>query len=74
MCGLRDIPSQTQLIQYKGLETVEELANYTDTEFDYMADRNSKGSPATTRVLMGLARTKTLKAVSARMPHVTSWS
>jgi hypothetical protein len=63
VCGLRDIPSQTRLIEYEGLETVEELANYTDSELDSMADRNSKRSPAATRVLMGLARTKKLKAV-----------
>jgi hypothetical protein len=63
VCGLRDIPSQTRLIEYEGLESVEELANYTDSELDSMADRNSKRSPAATRVLMGLARTKKLKAV-----------
>jgi hypothetical protein len=63
VCGLRDIPSQTRLIEYEGLETVEELANYTDSELDSMADRNSKRSPAPTRVQMGLARTKKLKAV-----------
>lgn len=63
VCGLRDIPSQTRLIEYEGLETVEELANYTDSELDSMADRNSKRSPAATRVLMGLSRTKKLKAV-----------
>ena len=63
VCGLRDIPSQTRLIEYEGLETVEELANYTDNELDAMADRNSKRSPVNTRVLMGLARAKKLKAV-----------
>jgi hypothetical protein len=64
VCGLRDIPSQTRLIEYEGLESVEELANYTDSELDSMAeDRNSKRSSPTTRVLiMGLARTKKLKA------------
>jgi len=41
VCGLRDIPFQTRLIEYEGLETVEELANYTDNELDTMADRNS---------------------------------
>ena len=44
VCGLRDIPSQTRLMQYEGLESVEELANYTDSELDSMADRNSKRS------------------------------
>ena len=63
VCGLRDIPSQTRLIEFEGLEEIEELANYTDAELDTMADRNSKRSPATTRVQMGLARTKKLKAV-----------
>jgi hypothetical protein len=63
MCGLRDIPSQTRLIEFEGLEDINELANYTESELDAMADRNSKRSPATTRVQMGLARTKKLKAV-----------
>ena len=61
--GLRDIPSQTQLIQYEGLETVEELVNYRDSKLDSMADCNSKRSPADTRVLIGLACTKKLKAI-----------
>ena len=64
VCGLRDIPSQTRLIEYEGLENVEDLANYTDAELDTMADRNSKRNPTTTRVQMGLARTKALKAVT----------
>ncbi|KAI2490039.1 hypothetical protein MHU86_24554 [Fragilaria crotonensis] len=63
MCGLRDIPSQTRLIEFEGLEDINELANYTDSELDAMADRNSKRSPAPTRVQMGLSRTKKLKAV-----------
>jgi hypothetical protein len=63
VCGLRDIPSQTRLIEYEGLETIEELANYTDSELDAMADRNSKRTPQNTRIQLGLARTKKLKAV-----------
>ncbi|KAI2490029.1 hypothetical protein MHU86_24544 [Fragilaria crotonensis] len=63
VCGLRDIPSQTRLIEYKGLETIEELANYTDRELDTMADRNSKRNPQNTCIQLGLARTKKLKAV-----------
>jgi len=50
VCGLRDIPSQTRLIEFEGIENVEDLANYTDTELDTMADRNSKRSPAAQRV------------------------
>jgi hypothetical protein len=42
VCGLRDIPSQTRLIELEGIENVEDLANYTDSEIDAMADRNSK--------------------------------
>ena len=64
LCGLRDIDPQTRLIEYEGLENVEDLANYTDAELDSMADRNSKRSPVNTRVQMGLARTKTLKAIT----------
>lgn len=30
VCGLREIPAQTRLIDYEGIETVEGLANYTD--------------------------------------------
>jgi hypothetical protein len=41
VCGLRDIPSQTRLIEYKGIETVEDLANYIDTELNVMADRQA---------------------------------
>ena len=64
VCGLRDIPSQTRLIEYEeGLENIEELANYTDRELDTMADRNSKRTPQNTRIQLGLARTKKLKAV-----------
>ena len=63
VCGLRDIPAQTRLIEFEGLESIDELANYTDSELDTMADRNSKRSPPNTRVQMGLARTKKLKAV-----------
>jgi hypothetical protein len=64
MCGLRDISSQTRIIDYEGLENVNDLANYTDAELDTMADRNSKRTPFNTRVQMGLARTKTLKAIT----------
>ena len=48
MCGLRDIPSQTRLIEYEGLDDISDLANYTDSELDAMADRNSKHSPTPT--------------------------
>jgi hypothetical protein len=64
MCGLRDVPSQTRLIEYEGIENVTDLANYTDAEIDTMADRNSKRTPNNTRVQMGLARTKALKAIT----------
>lgn len=63
VCGLRDIPSQTRLIEFEGIDDVDDLANYTDTEIDQMADRNSKRSPAAQRVQFGLKRTKYLKAV-----------
>ena len=53
VCGLREIPAQTCLIAYEGIEMVEDLANYTDAELDAMADRNSKRSPPTHRVKMG---------------------
>ena len=64
MCGLRDIPSQTRLIEFEGIELVADLANYTDSEIETMADRNSKRSPANARVQFGLARTKNLKAIA----------
>jgi hypothetical protein len=51
--GLRDLPSQTRLIEHEGIEAVEDLANYTDAEFDTMADRNSKRIPMATRVQVG---------------------
>jgi hypothetical protein len=64
VCGLRELPAQTRLIDFEGIENVEDLANYTDAEIDAMADRNSKRSPANLRVNMGLARTKSLKAIT----------
>ena len=64
VCGLRDVPSQTRLIEFEGIESVEDLANYTDSELENMADRNSKRTPVASRVQMGLQRTKTLKAIT----------
>jgi hypothetical protein len=63
MCGIRDIPSQTRLIEYEGIEEVDQLAIYDDKEIESMADRNAKRTPANTRIQFGLARTKTLKAI-----------
>ena len=63
LCGIRDIPSQTRLIEYEGIELVESLADYDDQEIDKMADRNSKRTPAATRIQFGMARTKVLKAI-----------
>jgi hypothetical protein len=65
ICGLRDIPAQTRLIEFEGIELVADLANYTDAEIKAMADRNSKQTPANIRVQFGLARTKNnLKAIT----------
>ena len=63
VCGLRDVPAQTRLIEFEGIDEVDDLANYTDAEIDQMADRNSKRSPPNQRVQFGLKRTKYLKAV-----------
>jgi hypothetical protein len=63
ICGLRDVPSQTRLIEFEGIDDVDDLAKYTDAELDQMADRNSKRNPANQRVQFGLKRTKYLKAV-----------
>jgi hypothetical protein len=63
VCGMRDIPSQTRLVDFEGIETVEALANYQDSEIDAMADRNSKCTPAATSVQMGLQRTKNLASM-----------
>ena len=63
VCGLRDIPSQTRLIEFEGIDEVNDLANYTESEIDQMADRNAKRNPAAQRVQFGLKRTKYLKAV-----------
>ena len=60
MCGLRDVPAQTRLIEFEGIHEVDDLANYTDAEIDQMADRNSKRSPPNQRVQFGLKRTKHL--------------
>jgi hypothetical protein len=63
MCGIRDIQSQTRLIEYEGIEEVDQLAIYDDKEIESMADRNSKRTPANTRIQFGMARTKALKAI-----------
>ena len=67
VCGLRNIPSQTRLIEFEGINKVDDLANYTDMEIDQMAYRNSKRSPAAQHVQFGLKRTKYLKAVCHRI-------
>jgi hypothetical protein len=73
VCGLGDLPAQTRLIKYEGIETVKDLANYTDAEIDMMADRNSKRSPPNLRVNMGLARrTKALEASDPLGAHEDS--
>ena len=64
ICGLRDIDSQTCSIEFEGLEAVVDLPNYSNSEFDRMADRNSKRSPAAQCVQLGMARTNALKAVT----------
>jgi hypothetical protein len=43
---------------------VESLADYDDQEIDKTADRNSKRTPAATRIQFGMVRTKTLKAIT----------
>ena len=63
VCGLRDLPSQTRLIEFEGIDEVKDLANYTDSEIDQMADRNSKRTPVVQRIQFGLKRTKYLKAI-----------
>lgn len=45
VCGLRDIPSQTKLIEFEDIETLEDLENYTDSEFDLISDRNFNRTP-----------------------------
>jgi hypothetical protein len=52
------------LIEMEGIENVEDLAHYTDSEIDLMADCNSKQMPVATRVQMGLTRTKALEAIA----------
>ena len=64
MCRLRDIPSQTRLIEYESIENVTDLVNYTNTEIDTMANRSSKRTPNNTSVQMALVRTKVLKAIT----------
>jgi hypothetical protein len=45
VCRLRIIPSQMRLIEFEGIESVKDLANYMDSELKNMADRNSKRTP-----------------------------
>jgi hypothetical protein len=39
------IPSQTKLIEFEDIETLKDLENYTDSEFDLIPDRNFKRTP-----------------------------
>ncbi len=48
VCGIRDIQAQTQLIEFEGIEEVDQLAIYDDKEIENMADRNSNRTPANT--------------------------
>lgn len=65
VCRLRDVPSRLRLIEFEGIENVEDpLANYTDKEPETLADRNSKQTPVASRVQLGPARTILLKAIS----------
>ena len=48
VCGIRDLQAQTRLIEYEGLEEVDQLAMYDDKEIESMADRSSKRTPANT--------------------------
>lgn len=63
VCGFTEIAAQTRLIEFQGIDEVDDLANYTDREINQMADRNAKQNPANQRVQFGLKRTKYLKAV-----------
>jgi hypothetical protein len=46
VCGLTGLPSQMRLIKFEGIDKIDNMAKYTDTEFDQVADRNSRHSPA----------------------------
>jgi hypothetical protein len=64
ICGIRDIPSQTKIIELECIDEVDDLAIYEDPEIDHTADRSLKRTNANKRVQFGLKRrTKYLKAV-----------
>ena len=63
MCGIRDIQAQTRLIEYEGIEEVDQLAIYDNKDIESMAGRNSKRTPANTCIQFGMARTKAVKAI-----------
>jgi hypothetical protein len=52
-----------RIIEFEGINKIDNLASYTDAEIDQMTDRNSKQSPQSQCVQFGLKRTKYLKAV-----------
>ena len=63
------ITSSIRILREVRQEQVSSRSFYTqvipgDAELDAMADRNSKRSPPTHRVNMGLARTKSLKVIT----------
>jgi hypothetical protein len=61
ICGIRDIPSHSRIIELEGIDKVNDLAIHEDTEIDRMAERSSKRTNQ--RVQFGLKRTKYLNAV-----------
>ena len=58
VCGLHNIAAHTRLIQYEGIENIK----YSNYELDIMADCNSKDTPVTQHVMMGISCTKNLKS------------
>ena len=45
VCGIRDTQAQTRLIEFEGIEEVDQLAIYDDKEIETMADRNFQENP-----------------------------
>ncbi len=52
------------MIEYEGIEEVDQLAIYDNKEIESMAYCISKRTPANTRIKLGMARTKALKAIA----------
>jgi hypothetical protein len=64
LCGKTNQQARIRLIDFEGLDALEEFGDYTDDEIADMAKRNEMRTPENTRVRFGIARIKKMKTVA----------